>query len=209
MYKIKEIYYTLQGEGFHTGRPSIFIRFSGCNLWTGLEKDRPNATCYWCDTNFVGTDGINGGTYTSEEIKSVILNLWPDNQESMPYVVCTGGEPLLQMDDNLIHSIHDAGFEIGIETNGTVSAPKNIDWVCVSPKAKANTVLNYGNEIKIVYPQNGVDLKKYERLNFEHFYLQPLYNESYAENLKKTLRFIHKKPLWKLSLQTHKYLGIR
>ena len=136
MYKIKEIYYTLQGEWFHTGRPSVFIRFSGCNLWTGLEKDRTTATCYWCDTDFVGTDGINGGKYTSTEIKGIILNLWPKNQKSKPYVVCTGGEPLLQMDDDLIFSIHEAGFEIGIETNGTVNPPKNICLLYTSPSPR-------------------------------------------------------------------------
>ena len=208
MYRIKEIYYTLQGEGFHTGRPSIFIRFSGCNLWTGLEKDRTTATCYWCDTDFVGTDGINGGKYTSKEIKNIILKLWPKNQKSKPYVVCTGGEPLLQMDDDLIFSIHDAGFEIGIETNGTVSPPKNIDWVCVSPKAKTDIVITKGNELKIVYPQCGINPRMYEDLDFEHFFIQPMDGKDQKEAIKKSEKFVMKHPLWKLSLQTHKIMGI-
>ena len=208
MYKIKEIYYTLQGEGFHTGRPSIFVRFSGCNLWTGLEKDRATATCYWCDTDFVGTDGINGGKYTSTGIKNMILNLWPKNQRSKPYVVCTGGEPLLQMDDDLIFSMHDAGFEIGIETNGTLSPPKNIDWVCVSPKAKTDIKITKGNELKIVYPQCGVNPRMYENLDFEHFFIQPMDGEDQKEAIKESEEFIMKHPLWKLSLQTHKIMGI-
>ena len=208
MYKIKEIYYTLQGEGFHTGRPSIFIRFSGCNLWTGLEKDRRTATCFWCDTDFVGTDGINGGKYTSGQLKEIILSLWPKDQSSTPYVVCTGGEPLLQMDDDLIFSIHDAGFEIGIETNGTINPPKNIDWVCVSPKAKTNLIIKKGNELKIVYPQYGMNPKKYEDLEFEHFFIQPMDGKNQKNAIKKSKEFVMKHPLWKLSLQTHKTMGI-
>tara|TARA_B100002051_G_C16596146_1_gene565477 strand:- start:5 stop:634 length:630 start_codon:yes stop_codon:yes gene_type:complete len=208
MYKIKEIYYTLQGEGFHTGRPSIFVRFSGCNLWTGLEKDRPTANCFWCDTDFVGTNGINGGKYTVREIKSIILNLWPENQNSKPYVVCTGGEPLLQMDDDLIQNMHDAGFEIGIETNGTINPPKNIDWVCVSPKAKTNLIIKKGNELKIVYPQYGMNPKKYEDLEFEHFFIQPMDGKNQKNAIKKSKEFVMKHPLWKLSLQTHKTMGI-
>ena len=208
MYKIKEIYYTLQGEGFHTGRPSIFVRFSGCNLWTGLEKDRPTATCFWCDTDFVGTNGINGGKYTVREIKSIILNLWPENQNSKPYVVCTGGEPLLQMDDDLIQNMHDAGFEIGIETNGTINPPKNIDWVCVSPKAKTNLIIKKGNELKMVYPQCGMNPKEYEDLEFEHFFIQPMDGKNQKNAIKKSKEFVMKHPLWKLSLQTHKTMGI-
>ena len=208
MYKIKEIYYTLQGEGFHTGRPSVFIRFSGCNLWTGLEKDRPNATCYWCDTDFVGTDGVNGGKYTSEEIKNVILNLWPDNQESMPYVVCTGGEPLLQMDEDLIKAIHKAGFEIGLETNGTMIPPDGIDWICVSPKANADLILKNGNELKVVYPQCGMNPRVHEKLKFDHFYIQPMDGINQTENIKRAEKFVLDHPKWKLSLQTHKILGI-
>ena len=153
MYTIKEIYYTLQGEGFHTGRPAVFIRFSGCNLWSGLEKDRKDAICYWCDTDFVGTNGINGGKYTALEIKDIVSKLWPINECAKPYVVLTGGEPLLQVNENLINKLHDAGFEIGLETNGTIIPPNGIDWICVSPKANTKLKLDKGNELKIIYPQ--------------------------------------------------------
>ena len=152
-YSVKEIYYTLQGEGYHTGRPAVFIRFSGCNLWTGHEKDRSGAICDWCDTDFVGTNGINGGKFSIKEIINIINSLWKDNVLTKPYVVCTGGEPLLQMDEALIKAIHKAGFEIGLETNGTMIPPDGIDWICVSPKANADLILKNGNELKVVYPQ--------------------------------------------------------
>ena len=154
MYFIKEIYYTIQGEGFYTGRPAIFIRFTGCNLWTGLEKDREDAICYWCDTNFIGTDGLNGGKYSAEEVKKIIKTLWPEDLAENPYVVCTGGEPLLQMDDKFIRMVHETGFEIGIETNGTILPPADIDWICVSPKANTDLLLIKGDELKIVYPHD-------------------------------------------------------
>ena len=208
MYKIKEIYYTLQGEGFYTGRPSVFIRFSGCNLWNGQEKNRKEAICYWCDTDFIGTNGINGGNYSSIEIKEIILNLWPRNQPFKPYVVCTGGEPLLQIDDELIQKIHDAGFEIGLETNGTITPPRGIDWICVSPKANTTLNLKKGNELKIVYPQCGLNPKIYEKLEFEHFFIQPMDGEESDLTIKKSRDFILKHPQWKLSLQTHKIMGI-
>jgi len=208
MYKIKEIYFTLQGEGFHTGRSSIFIRFSGCNLWSGNEKDRDKAICNWCDTDFVGTDGPNGGKYSVNQIQDTLLKLWPNNNLDKPYVICTGGEPLLQLDNKLIKGIHDIGFEIGLETNGSLLPPPGIDWVCVSPKANANLILKKGNELKFVYPQNKINPKKYEKLNFDYFFIQPMDGINQKENIKKSKKFIMKNPQWGLSLQTHKIIGI-
>ena len=208
MYTIKEIYFTLQGEGFYTGRPAVFIRFSGCNLWSGLEKDRKNAICNWCDTDFVGINGSNGGKYSALEIKEIIADLWPKNQPSKPYVVCTGGEPLLQIDENLIQVIKNAGFEIGLETNGTIVPPDGIDWICVSPKANANLILKNGNELKVVYPQCGMNPRIHEKLKFDHFYIQPMDGIDQKDNIKRSEKFVLKHPKWKLSLQTHKILGI-
>ena len=207
-YSVKEIYYTLQGEGYHTGRPAVFIRFSGCNLWTGHEKDRSGAICNWCDTDFVGTNGINGGKFSAEEITNIINSLWKGNVQTEPYVICTGGEPLLQMDDSLIKAIHKAGFEIGLETNGTMIPPDGIDWICVSPKANADLVLKNGNELKIVYPQCGMNPRMHEKLKFDHFYIQPMDGINQKENIKRSEKFVLDHPKWKLSLQTHKILGI-
>ena len=207
-YSVKEIYYTLQGEGYHTGRPAVFIRFSGCNLWTGHEKDRSGAICDWCDTDFVGTDGINGGKFSVEEIINIINSLWKGNILSEPYVVCTGGEPLLQMDDSLIKAIHKAGFEIGLETNGTMIPPDGIDWICVSPKANANLILKNGNELKVVYPQCGMNPRIHEKLKFDHFYIQPMDGIDQKDNIRRSEKFVLDHPKWKLSLQTHKILGI-
>ena len=208
MYTVKEIYFTLQGEGYHTGRPAVFIRFTGCNLWTGLEWDRQSAICNWCDTDFVGTDGPNGGKYSAIEITNIISDLWPESQPSRPYIVCTGGEPLLQMDNTLIETIHDAGFEIGLETNGTILPPQGIDWICVSPKSKADFILKKGNELKIVFPQSGISPRQHENLEFDHFFIQPMDGEKQKENIKKSEEFVFKHPQWKLSLQTHKIMGI-
>jgi 7-carboxy-7-deazaguanine synthase (Cx14CxxC type) len=208
MYTVKEIYFTLQGEGYHTGRPAVFIRFTGCNLWTGLEWDRQNAICNWCDTDFVGTDGPNGGKYSAIEITNIISDLWPESQSSRPYIVCTGGEPLLQMDNTLIETIHDAGFEIGLETNGTILPPQGIDWICVSPKSKVDFILKKGNELKIVFPQSGLNPRQHENLEFDHFFIQPMDGEKQKENIKKSEEFVFKHPQWKLSLQTHKIMGI-
>jgi 7-carboxy-7-deazaguanine synthase (Cx14CxxC type) len=208
MYTIKEIYFTLQGEGFYTGRPAVFIRFSGCNLWSGLEKDRKNAICDWCDTDFVGINGLNGGKYSALEIEEIITDLWPNNQPSKPYVVCTGGEPLLQIDENLIQVIKNAGFEIGLETNGTIIPPDGIDWICVSPKANANLILKNGNELKVVYPQCGINPRIHEELKFDHFYIQPMDGIDQKDNIKRSEEFVLDHPKWKLSLQTHKILGI-
>ena len=207
-YSVKEIYYTLQGEGYHTGRPAVFIRFSGCNLWTGHEKDRSGAICDWCDTDFVGTNGINGGKFSIIEIINIINSLWKDNVLTKPYVVCTGGEPLLQMDEALIKAIHKAGFEIGLETNGTMIPPDGIDWICVNPKANADLILKNGNELKVVYPQCGMNPRVHEKLKFDHFYIQPMDGINQTENIKRSEKFVLDHPKWKLSLQTHKILGI-
>ena len=207
-YSVKEIYYTLQGEGYHTGRPAVFIRFSGCNLWTGHEKDRSGAICNWCDTDFVGTNGINGGKFSAEEITNIVNSLWKGNVQTEPYVICTGGEPLLQMDESLIKAIHKAGFEIGLETNGTMIPPDGIDWICVSPKANADLVLKNGNELKVVYPQCGMNPRMHEKLKFDHFYIQPMDGIDQKNNIKRSEKFVLDHPKWKLSLQTHKILGI-
>ena len=209
MYTIKEIYYTIQGEGFHTGRSAVFVRFTGCNLWTGHEKDRENAICNFCDTDFIGTDGPGGGRFqTPNDLVENILSKWPSRSIEQRFVVFTGGEPLLQMDEELINVLHFNKFEIAIETNGTVNAPKNIDWVCVSPKAGSDLIITKGNELKLVYPQHGIDPSQYENLNFDHFSLQPMDNESLNENIQKTIKYCHEHPLWRLSLQTHKFVGI-
>ena len=207
-YSVKEIYYTLQGEGYHTGRPAVFIRFSGCNLWTGHEKDRSGAICNWCDTDFVGTNGTNGGKFSAEEITNIINSLGKGNVQTEPYVICTGGEPLLQMDESLIKAIHKAGFEIGLETNGTMIPPDGIDWICVSPKANADLVLKNGNELKVVYPQCGMNPRMHEKLKFDHFYIQPMDGIDQKNNIKRSEKFVLDHPKWKLSLQTHKILGI-
>ena len=209
MYTIKEIYYTIQGEGFHTGRSAVFVRFSGCNLWTGYEKDRENAICNFCDTDFIGTDGPGGGKFqTPNDLVKNIVSKWPSRSKEKRFVVFTGGEPLLQMDEELINVLHYNKFEIAIETNGTVKAPKNIDWVCVSPKAGSDLIITKGNELKLVYPQHGIDPSQYENLNFDHFSLQPMDNENLNENIQKTIKYCHEHPLWRLSLQTHKFVGI-
>ena len=208
MYSVKEIYFTLQGEGFHTGRAAVFFRFSGCNLWNGIEKDRKNAICNWCDTDFLGTNGENGGKYSAIQIINQIKKVWPIKETSKPYVIFTGGEPLLQLDNDLIEMVHNAHFEIGLETNGTIIPPSGIDWICVSPKAKSNFILKKGNELKVVYPQHGMNPLEHNKLDFEHFFIQPMEGLNQKENIKKSKDFILKYPQWKLSLQTHKILGI-
>ena len=208
-YSFKTFYYTLQGEGLLTGRPAVFCRFSGCNLWSGLEKDRKNAICNFCDTEFVGTDGLNGGKYpTAESVAEKAHSLWPAGMEGIPYVVCTGGEPLLQLDSKLIHSFHENGFEIGIETNGTLPVPDELDWVCVSPKSGAVLIVEKGDELKIVYPQNGLDPSDYEGLNFDHFSLQPMDGLNIQKTTHETLDYCMNHPQWNLSLQIHKLLNI-
>lgn len=208
MYKIKEIYYTIQGEGFHTGRPAVFCRFSGCNLWSGLEKDRDKAVCRFCDTDFWGMDGKNGGKYDKNTLTDMILSLWPTSENKNVFVVCTGGEPALQIDDELISCFHEHGIEMAIETNGTVDLPQGIDWVCVSPKADTDIIVTKGNEIKLVFPQPENTPAQYESLDFDHFYLQPLDDENQLQHIRDCVSYCLGHPKWKLSLQTHKFIGI-
>ena len=208
MYAIKEIYYTIQGEGVHAGKPAIFCRFSGCNLWSGLEKDRTSAVCQFCDTDFWGTDGVNGGKYSASELVEKCTLLWPKDSNATPFVVCTGGEPLLQLDTPLINRFHAAMFYIAIETNGTLDIPPGIDWVCVSPKAGANTIVKKGDELKLVYPQEGLDPKDFEEWDFKHFSLQPMDNENIGDNTEKALQYCLQHPKWNLSIQVHKILNI-
>ena len=207
VYKIKEIFLTKQGEGYHTGRKSVFIRFSGCNLWSGIEKDRDKAICNWCDTDFVGTNGLNGGKYSIDQIIQLVWDLWPANILDAPYIVCTGGEPLLQLDQFFVDEMHRNGFEIAIETNGTCIPPNKIDWICVSPKNNADLVLKTGDELKFVYPQSNFGPQQFEKLNFNHFFIQPMDGTHYDKNEKMSKEFIKNNPHWKLSLQTHKILG--
>ena len=207
MYKVKEIYYTLQGEGHHTGRPAIFCRFSGCNLWSGREKDRSTAVCQFCDTDFWGTDGKNGGKYSAIDLVEKCKGLWPQT-DTNPFVVCTGGEPLLQLDESLLSAFKDQNFYVAVETNGTLPAPGLIDWICMSPKANSDIVLTKGNELKIVYPQIGIDPQSFSGLNFDNFYIQPMDNVHLKENISLAIDYCKKHPKWKLSLQTHKMIGI-
>ena len=207
-YAIKEIYYTLQGEGAQLGRPAIFIRFSGCNLWSGREEDREKAICRFCDTDFWGTDGERGGRYSAEELTQIVLELWPERSKQKPYIVCTGGEPLLQLDEKLIRELHVRGFEIAIETNGTLPVPSNIDWICVSPKDKAPLRQKSGAELKLVFPQAGIDPEGLEDYKFEHFFLQPMDGPMLAENTQAAIEYCCGHPQWQLSLQVHKFLGI-
>ena len=207
-YSVKEIFLTIQGEGYNSGRKATFCRFSGCNLWSGIKTSKQKAKCNFCDTDFVGIDGINGGKYTLSSLVNKIEKVSKANDKTKKLIVFTGGEPLLQLNEVLIKNLKKKNYEIAIETNGTITPPKGIDWICVSPKIRAKTVLKSGNEIKIVYPQKGIKLKDFEKLNFDHFYLQPLYNNKYKDNLKKTLQIVMKSSKWKLSLQTHKYIGI-
>ncbi len=208
-YSVKEIFYTLQGEGAQAGRPAVFCRFSGCNLWSGRESDRASAVCRFCDTDFVGTDGERGGKYAdAQQLAQTIASLWPDTHADSKYVVFTGGEPLLQLDAPLIEAMHDAGFEIAIETNGTLPAPPGVDWICVSPKIGAELVQRRGNELKVVIPQAGQSLREYEALEFQHFYVQPMDGPQQAANTRLAIETCKSNPRWKLSLQTHKLLQI-
>ena len=211
-YSVKEIFYTLQGEGLHAGRPAVFCRLSGCNLWSGREGDRASAICRFCDTDFVGTDGTLGGTFTSpHSLAARIASLWPTSDNAHRFVVMTGGEPLLQLDVPLIEALHAHRFEIAVETNGTIEAPPGIDWLCVSPKAGAVLVQTTGNELKLVYPQTNLlphDLP-WSQLHFEHFLLQPMDGPDAAQNTAATVTYCQGNPQWRLSMQTHKILEIR
>ena len=208
-YSVKEIFYTLQGEGAHTGRPAVFLRFAGCNLWSGLEKDRAEAICKFCDTDFVGTDGTDGGKFADAAgLARAVAAHWPKGKVGKPYVVCTGGEPLLQLDPPLIAALHGQGFEIAIETNGTLLPPAGIDWICVSPKADAEQKLLQGDELKLIYPQAGGDPARYASQSFHHFFLQPMDNQDRTANTEAAIAYCKAHPQWRLSLQTHKLLGI-
>jgi 7-carboxy-7-deazaguanine synthase (Cx14CxxC type) len=207
-YKVKEIFYTLQGEGAQSGRAAVFCRFAGCNLWSGREENRPDAICQFCDTDFVGTDGVGGGIFHSaEDLAHAIQNVWR-GLGRRPFVVCTGGEPLLQLDQDLVDALHRHSAEIAIETNGTQLPPKGIDWICVSPKAGAPLVLDAGDELKLVYPQEGAEPERFERLNFRHFFLQPMDGPNREANTRLAIQYCMEHPQWRLSLQTHKMIGI-
>lgn len=212
-YAVKEIFYTLQGEGAQAGRAAVFCRFAGCNLWSGREADRATAICQFCDTDFVGTDGAGGGKFvTAHELADAVARCWPDLQQGLsqgrPYVVCTGGEPLLQLDEALIEALHTRGFEIAIETNGTQQAPPGIDWICVSPKAHTELAITHGNELKLIYPQAGAEPEKFLPLDFQHFFLQPMDGAQREANTQAAVTYCLAHPRWRLSLQTHKLLGI-
>jgi len=210
-YTVREIYFTLQGEGAQTGRPAVFLRFAGCNLWSGREQDRGQAICNFCDTEFVGTGGPGGGKFKdASELAAAVLDKWPAGDEGTPYVVCTGGEPLLQLDEDAVRAFHDAGFEIGVETNGTIKAPAGIDWICVSPKAGAGLLQLSGDELKLVYPQaeDEAQPERFTELDFGHFFLQPLDNSQKDKNTRAAIEYCVANPRWHLSLQTHKLIGI-
>lgn len=207
-YKVKEIYYTLQGEGERTGRAAVFLRFTGCNLWSGREEDRSDAVCQFCDTDFYGIDGEGGGKYDANSLAEKALSLWPVDKDQK-YIVCTGGEPLLQLDEELINALHQRGFEIGIETNGTITVPKGVDWICVSPKANTEVVVRKGNELKLVVRQQGITPESFENWDFQHFYLQPMDGPYVKEFTQWATDYCLKHPKWRLSLQTHKLLGIK
>ncbi len=220
-YSVKEIYYTLQGEGAQTGRAAVFLRFAGCNLWSGLEKDRHDATCRFCDTDFVGTNGVNGGKFSdAPALARAVFAQWPAGRErapsknarsaqGRPYVVCTGGEPLLQLDGAAIEALHDVGFEVGIETNGTLLPPPGIDWICVSPKADAEQKLMRGDELKVIFPQDGAPPERFASQDFKNFFLQPMDNADRQANTEAATAYCLTHPQWRLSLQTHKLIGIR
>lgn len=208
-YSVKEMFYTLQGEGRQAGHAAVFLRFAGCNLWSGQEKDRQTAVCQFCDTDFVGTDGVNGGKFTqASTLASAVNQLWGGQTDANKLVVCTGGEPLLQLDTTLIDALHQSGFRIAVETNGTIVAPPGIDWLCVSPKSTAPLNQTSGNELKLVYPQLDAPPEVFETLAFDHFLLQPMDGPQQTENMQKAVAYCMAHPRWQLSLQTHKWLGI-
>ena len=207
-YSVKEIYLTIQGEGFHTGKHAVFCRFTGCNLWTGLEKDRNKAICTFCDTDFVGTDGLNGAKYSSAELLAEKIDeLWQKDLKDK-LVVFTGGEPLLQLNKKLIDLLHSKKFKVAVETNGTIIPPENIDWICVSPKKGAKFKLKHGNELKLVYPQDDFSPQLFETFDFDHFFLQPMDGKNLQRNILQSVSYCIENPLWRLSLQTHKIMGI-
>lgn len=207
-YSVKECFYTLQGEGAQAGRAAVFLRFAGCNLWSGREQDRATAICNFCDTDFVGTNGLNGGKFDmGVGLAKMVNSLWPKNAPNK-YVVCTGGEPMLQLDDKLLDALHICGFEIAIESNGTLAVNPKINWVCISPKMGSTLVQRSGDELKLVFPQHGLDPAQFEDFDFRHFFLQPMDNSDYQANLQKAVEYCMANPKWRLSLQTHKMIGI-
>ena len=208
-YAVKEIFYTLQGEGAQAGRAAVFCRFSGCNLWSGRESDRASAICRFCDTDFVDVNGPGGGRFrTAFDLTAAIAEKWPGHSDERRFVVCTGGEPMLQLDPPLIDALHAKKFEIAVETNGTIAAPPGIDWICVSPKGGSTLVQTSGDELKLVFPQANADPERFEHLDFRHFFLQPMDGPDRAANTEHAVRFCMHHPRWRLSLQTHKFLGI-
>jgi 7-carboxy-7-deazaguanine synthase (Cx14CxxC type) len=209
MYTVKEIFYTLQGEGANAGRPAVFCRFSGCNLWTGRESDRATAICDFCDTDFVGV-GPDGGKFaTATDLAAAVASRWPTDDRARRLVVCTGGEPLLQLDAPAVDSLHAMGFEVAVETNGTQPPVPGLDWICVSPKARAELALRHGNELKLVYPQPGFEPGQFESMDFDEFFLQPMDGPELAANTRAALAYCLAHPRWRLSIQAHKLLGIR
>lgn len=214
-YTVKELFYTLQGEGAQTGRAAVFCRFSGCNLWSGLEKDRHKTICPFCDTDFVGIDGEGGARFiNAEQLAQAIVHAWPENSwaensAAKPYVVFTGGEPLLQLDDELIDQLHQAGFEVGVETNGTIKAPHGIDWICVSPKSLDALKQYTGQELKLLYPRQDLDPQQFTGLDFQHFFLQAVDEPAYEKNIQAVVQYCLEHPLWRVSLQTHKLLNLK
>ena len=211
-YAVKELFYTLQGEGANAGRAAVFCRFAGCNLWSGSEADRAQAICQFCDTDFVGTDGLGGGRFAdAKDLAGAVTALWPAGYVSSvrPLVVFTGGEPLLQLDAALVALMHDCGFEVAIETNGTLLPPPGIDWICMSPKAGTEIVLRSGQELKLIFPQQGIDPECFERYDFRHFFLQPMDGPERDANTRAAVAYCLQNPRWRLSLQTHKFLGLR
>lgn len=209
-YSVKEIFYTLQGEGAQSGKAAVFCRFAGCNLWNGREQDRASAACKFCDTDFVGTDGTGGGKFaTADALADAVEKAWGAQGTQHRLVVLTGGEPLLQVDEALTAALHARGFSIAVETNGTMVAPPGLDWVCVSPKADAELVIRKGNELKLVYPQVGVDPARFEKLQFDHFFLQPMDGPLRSENTARAIAYCQQHPQWRLGVQSHKIIGIR
>ncbi|MCL6416579.1 7-carboxy-7-deazaguanine synthase [Aestuariirhabdus sp. Z084] len=216
MYSIKEAFYSLQGEGAHSGRPAVFCRFTGCNLWSGREQDRAGAICDFCDTDFIGSDGQQGGKFsTPQSLGRHLKAFWPDTQEGTPYVICTGGEPALQLDEALVSALHEEGFEVAIETNGTRPLPAGIDWICVSPKGSSQLVITEGDELKLVYPQANALPERFTALSFHHFFLQPMASpegvdlvQNCGNSQQATIDYCLNHPQWRLSLQTHKIVGI-
>lgn len=211
-YAVKSVYYTIQGEGMNAGRAAVFLRFSGCNLWSGREQDRGKGAggcSQWCDTDFVGVDGVGGGRYeTPQALVRAVSEAWPEAPRSKRLVVCTGGEPLLQLDEPLVETLHAEGFEVAIETNGTKLPPAGVDWVCVSPKAGTSLALTTGNELKLVFPQVGAEPERFDHLDFETFLLQPMDGPAVEENMRLTLQYCLEHPRWRLGIQAHKFWGI-